>query len=276
MQPSHRNATPNGWQTHPRGRARSLEVAAARMVRWSEAGSSDVTLVCLPGALCPPEIFEDAVARSGLAAVGVALMEGAGPHDPESVARRVRSQIAGLGPVIFVGHSLGSVIAALMALPAVDAPDLQVRGLLLGNRGANTRGHGDIDRIIAQLTSEWGPPLRNDMVRRCLGGPVAPALEQRMRAYPAELSSAVAVESRTGQKSLDLLPRLPALAGVPTAVVHGLRDPARTLEHARQFVDHNPGATLHVFDTGHTTCAEDPDGFAAVLRALAERAAPQA
>jgi pimeloyl-ACP methyl ester carboxylesterase len=200
-------------------------------------------------------------------------MEGAGPHDPESVGRRVRAQIAGLGSVVLVGHSTGSVIAALMAFEAVDAGDSRLRGLLLGNSGANTHGHGDIDRIIRQLTIGWGPMLWDGMVRRCLGSPVAPALEQRMRAYPAELSSSVAVDCLTGQKGVDLLSRLPKLAGVPTAVVHGLRDPARTLEHARQFVDHIPGATLHLFDTGHTTCAEDPDGYAAVLRELAHRAA---
>lgn len=200
-------------------------------------------------------------------------MEGAGPHDPESVARQVRAQIAGLGSVILVGHSTGSVIAALMAFHAVDARDSRLRGLLLGNSGANTKGHGDIDGIIAQLTCDWGPQLWNGMVSRCLGGPVTPAIEQRMRAYPAELSSSVAVECLTSQKGLDLLPRLPKLVGVPTAVVHGLRDPARTLEHAQQLVDNIPGATLHLFDTGHTTCAEDPGGYAAVLRDLAHRAA---
>lgn len=59
---------------------------------------------------------------------------------------------------------------------------------------------------------------------------------------------------------------------MPVAVVHGTHDPARTLGHARELADAIPGAQLHVLDTGHTSCAEDPHAFAAIMRGVAEQA----
>lgn len=71
----------------------------------------------------------------------------------------------------------------------------------------------------------------------------------------------------------DLLPSLATLGGIPTAVVHGTSDPARTLTHAQELAGAIPDATLHVVDTGHTSCAEDPLLFGAILRDVPIRSA---
>jgi 3-oxoadipate enol-lactonase len=63
----------------------------------------------------------------------------------------------------------------------------------------------------------------------------------------------------------DLVPLLPSLGKIPTVVVHGRRDPARTLAHAEELAGGIPNASLVVRETGHTSCAEAPREFAGVV-----------
>lgn len=243
-----------------------------RAVPLNEAADGDGPLpVCLPGLLCPPEIFGDALRAAGLRGIGLAWLEGPGPFGLEAVAQRVREAIAGLGPVVLVGHSMGMPIAVLAALGEIDAGSDRVRGLVLANSGANTRGHGDIEPFVRRVQTAWGPSLWDAFVTRCLGGPVPDPLRERMRAYPAGIDPASPIEAIRSQQRLDLLPVLHRLAGRPVAVVGGLRDPARPREHAEQLAAAVPGASLHLFDSGHTPCAEQPEAFGAVLRELVAR-----
>jgi len=53
-------------------------------------------------------------------------------------------------------------------------------------------------------------------------------------------------------------------------VVHGNRDPARTLSHAQSLSDGIRGSKLVVLETGHTSCVEAPDEFARVIHAVVE------
>lgn len=80
-------------------------------------------------------------------------------------------------------------------------------------------------------------------------------------------------EAIRSQIETDLLPVLSQLPAMPVAVVHGEHDVARSIEHARELSGAIPGATPHVLQTGHTSCAEDPQAFADIVRAVAERAA---
>jgi pimeloyl-ACP methyl ester carboxylesterase len=234
-------------------------------------GGDAPVLACLPGLLCPPEVFADAVARTGHAAVGLAWLEGEGPFGLEAIAARVLDALRGRGPTVLVGHSMGVPIAVLAALADRARAAPQVRGLVLANSGPDTRGHGDIDTFVERIRTQWGPATWDAFVVRCLGGPVPEALRERMRAYPPGIAPQSAIDAIRSQQRLDLGPLLPGLAGLPVAVVGGLRDPARPPAHARALAA-APGASLHLLDTGHTSCAERPEAFAAILREVAARA----
>jgi 3-oxoadipate enol-lactonase len=234
----------------------------------NEGDSSCPTLVCIPGAMCTPRVYAASASASGLNAIALGWMETPGPHDLERIAARICEAIAGIERVILVGHSLGTPLAVLTAL---EEPS-RVEGVVLSNSGANTRGHGDADRLIERIRSDWGEAFWDAFVARCFHRrPVGDLLEE-VRAYPARLEKDAVIEAIRSQQATDLLPVLGVLSRVPVAVVHGTHDPARTLGHARELADAVPGAQLHVLDTGHTSCAEDPQGFAAIMRGVAGEA----
>ncbi|WP_213878966.1 alpha/beta hydrolase [Pseudomonas sp. dw_358] len=240
-----------------------------RITRLSEGDGSGPELVCLPGAMCPPQVFERAAHLSGLAAIGLGWLEDEGGHDLESIAARVRSAIVGLPSVILVGHSLGTPIAMLVALQEARAGSTRVQGLVLANSGANTRGHGDSAKLVERIRHDWSEAFWEAFIARCFRTlPAGPLLDE-LRAYPQRLDRYAVIEAILSQQTMDFAPMLQALPRVPTAIVHGQHDPARTLAHAHEMVSGIAGATLHVMDTGHTSCAEDPVGFARILQAVA-------
>lgn len=245
-------------------------------IRLSEGDVAGPTLVCVPGAMCTPEVFREAARLSGLEAFGLAWLEDEGPHDLHSVAARVCDAIADLPSVILVGHSIGTPITMLSALHEWTNGSTRIRGLVLSNSGANTRGHGDIAKLIGRIQSEWGAPFWDAFVARCFHTSPKPALLSHVRTYPARLRPDAVVNVLRSQHSIDFVPMLPALGRVNVSVVHGVHDPARTLAHAQELTAGIAGSTLHVLDTGHTSCAEDPVGFAGILRAMVPNPPPSA
>ncbi len=237
-------------------------------VTLNEAATAP-TLVCLPGAMCSPQVFAEAAKRSDLPAIALAWLEDDGPHDLLSVAARVSAAISHLPAVILVGHSVGTPIAILTALHEARIGSPRIQGLVLSNSGANTHGHGDIAGLISRIQNQWNQEFWDTFVARCFRTlPASPLLEQ-VRAYPSRLRQQAIVEALLSQQATDLAPCLHALPRVPVAVVHGRHDPARTLAHAQELAGGIAGATLHVMDTGHTSCAEDPEAFSVVLRVIA-------
>ncbi len=161
-----------------------------------------------------------------------------------------------------VGHSLGTPLAVLTALQM----KARVAALVLSNSGANTCGHGDADRLVKCIRTDWDPPFWDAFVARCFHRLPQGALLDAARTYPSRLEREAVIDVIRSQQARDLLPMLGALADVPCAVVHGEHDVARTLADAI-------ASRLHVLDTGHTSCAEDPAAFAAILTETAARAA---
>lgn len=242
-----------------------------RITNLSEGRIGGPVLVCLPGAMCSPKVFEEAAQRSGLPAIGLGWLEGSGAYDLDSIASRVCNAIADLPSVILVGHSLGTPIAMLVALQESQAGSDRVKGLVLSNSGANTHGHGDIAKLITRIRHDWGESFWSAFIARCFRTlPASPLLEE-VRAYPQRLDSRCVAEALLSQQAIDFAPLLHTLPQVPTAVVHGQHDPARTLAHAHEMVNGIAWATLHLMDTGHTSCSEDPVGFASVLRDIGRK-----
>jgi pimeloyl-ACP methyl ester carboxylesterase len=229
------------------------------------------TLVFLPGALIPPNAIAPVTRIVKLRAIGVGWLEGAGPHDLHSVAARVAILLRELGPTVLIGHSVGTPIAALAAAIDLRSTKNNVVGLVLSNSGANTKGHGDVESVIERVLQTWGPPLWKAMTERSLGSVCPAELVDSFMTYPRRITAEATVQSLRSLQQTDLTSMLSELSSLPTAVVHGNRDPARTLSHAQSLSDGIPGSRLVVLQTGHTSCVEAPEEFAKVIHAVVEQ-----
>ncbi|WP_241014598.1 alpha/beta fold hydrolase [Burkholderia sp. Ac-20379] len=244
-----------------------------RIVPLARSRSALPTLICLPGAMCSPLVYEEAARLSGLNADALAWLEDDGAFALDAIARRIVDALPGGQDLILVGHSLGTPLAVLAALAAHRRADVRIRGLVLANSGANTKGHGDASGIVRRIEAEWGEPMWQAFAARCFRTLPAPPLRDEIVGYPKQLRSAAVAQAIRSQIETDLLPLLPGLPAMPAAVVHGAFDVARTLAHAEELAGAIPGAALHVLQTGHTSCAEAPGEFAGIVREVAERAA---
>jgi 3-oxoadipate enol-lactonase len=229
------------------------------------------TLVFLPGALIPPNAIAPVTRIIKLRAIGVGWLEGAGPHDLHSVAARVAMLLRELGPTVLIGHSVGTPIAALAAAIDLRSTKRNVVGLVLSNSGANSKGHGDVESVIERVLQTWGPPLWKATTERSLRGVCPAELVDSFMTYPRRITAEATAESLRSLQQTDLTSMLSELSSVPTAVVHGSRDPARTLSHAQSLSNGIAGSRLVVLETGHTSCVEAPDEFAKVIRSIVEQ-----
>lgn len=228
-------------------------------------------VVALPGTLCAPAVFGDVATHSTLLNTELVviswLTEGAS-WDLPAVADRVLDRVAALTdrPLLLAGHSTGGVIAVLAALAAPD----RVAGLLLSNTGANMRGHGDVEAVIAWLEAQWGPAARGRVLDRCFQYPPAPTLRRELDGFASMVSKDAALQALRSQFAIDLAPRLAELT-MPVCIAHGRHDPVRPVSHAEFLVEHIPDAELILLDAGHTPMAEDPVSYAAALDRLLAR-----
>lgn len=127
---------------------------AIPFTRLNKGDDALPTLVCIPGTMCSPQVFAACAAASGMNAIALHWMDTAGPHDLDSIAARIVASIASIADmprVMLVGHSLGTPLAMLTALREWQGGAWRIEGLVLSNSGANTRGHGDVDALIAHI-----------------------------------------------------------------------------------------------------------------------------
>jgi 3-oxoadipate enol-lactonase len=229
------------------------------------------TLVFLPGALIPPNAITPVTRLVKLRAVGVGWLEGAGPHDLHTIAARVAVLLEDLGPTVLIGHSVGAPIAALAAAIDLRSTKSNVVGLVLSNSGANTTGHGDVESVIERVLQTWGPSLWKSMTERSLGSACPAELVGSFMTYPRRIRAETTAECLRSLQQTDLTSMLSDLSSLPTAVVHGSRDPARTLSHAQSLSNGIRGSRLVALETGHTSCVEAPYEFAEVIRLVVEQ-----
>jgi 3-oxoadipate enol-lactonase len=142
---------------------------------------------------------------------------------------------------------------------------------VLSNSGANTKGHGDVESVIERVLQTWGPPLWKAMTERSLGSVCPSELVNSFMTYPRRVTAEATAESLGSLQQTDLTCMLSELSSLPTAVVHGSRDPARTLSHAQSLSNGIGGSRLVALETGHTSCVEAPEEFAKVIRAVVEQ-----
>lgn len=227
--------------------------------------------LAVPGTLCSPAVFRPLADALGAEVDidAVSWMTEPGPWDLGAVADRLAARVTARHagrPVLVIGHSTGGAIALRLT---ADHPEL-VSALLVVDSGAHMRGHGDVDRILATLAADWGPALHAAILDRSFATPPTAADRADLLGYAATVPLAAALDVLGSQRALDLTPRLAAF-DLPVTVIHGRRDPTRTVAQARELAEAIPGARLRLLDTGHTPVYEAPAAVAEEVRALLVR-----
>ena len=200
------------------------------MTRTDRDGSPPA-LVAVAGTLCSPAVYDPLARCLGEAVTvdAVSWMTGDGPWDIASVAAATARHVRDThrGPVLLAGHSTGGAIALQLAL---RHPEL-VAGLMLVNTGATMRGHGDVDTILDALARDRRATTAA-ILDRSFAHPLDAAVRAELLGYADAVPLRAALEVLTSQRDLDLTDRLGEL-DLPATVVHGVRDPVRSLDRAR-------------------------------------------
>jgi pimeloyl-ACP methyl ester carboxylesterase len=224
-------------------------------------------LVALPGTLCAPEIFEplDQPLKAMVCLDVRAWLTGPGPWDIPSLAAAIAGYLRRryARPVPVCGHSTGGAIALQLA---VTAPET-VAGLLLVNTGANMHEHGDVETILRRVHEEWGQELRAAVLDRSFDGALEASTRARMLAWTTVVPQQAVYDVLASQHGLDMTPWLRTIA-VPTIVLHGARDRARSIAAARELTAGIAGARLRLAPAGHTPVYETPDVAASAVAEL--------
>lgn len=225
------------------------------------SGRAAGTLLCLPGTMSAPAIFDGLADRTGADVVIAPWLAWPGPHDMATLGARVAELVVEHAPVVLVGHSTGGVIALRAALHRMHG----LAGLVLSDTGANMRGHGDVDAIIEHVRAAWGPELWRAVAQRGVHLPVPERIADALETYPATLRRSAVIDALTSQRDTDLAPLLGEL-DLPALVVHGRYDRARELRHATELAELLGAPAPVVLECGHTPAAECPESFAAQVR----------
>lgn len=190
-----------------------------------------------------------------------------GPYSIDTLTDDAEALIEGLalGPVVFVGLSVGGMIGQCLA---ARRPDL-VRALVLSNSAARMGTPAMWqDRITAiaangiasmegAILDRWfGPAFRNTPEAALWGAMVT---RTPQAGYSATCAALAAADLTDGTRNL----RLPALA------IAGSDDKASPPDLVRATADLIPGAAFHCINgAGHLPCVDSPVAFANILSAF--------
>jgi 3-oxoadipate enol-lactonase len=178
-----------------------------------------------------------------------------GPFTMPALADAVAAQLSawGLGQVILVGGSMGGVVAQHLVL----RHPVRVQRLLLVATGA-------IEKADAMAAAAWNEETVTPVVDGFFYKKPSPekVAEYRRIALSASQPAAVAAaRSNAVNRTLDQLGGI----RVPTLIVQGRHDRARTPEHGAEMQRRIAGSRLEVIEeAGHTPQLEQPDAFHAV------------
>ncbi|MET0964750.1 MAG: alpha/beta hydrolase [Nakamurella sp.] len=203
---------------------------------------------------------------------------------------------APVGPVVLIGHSMGGM--AIMTLAAHD-PDLfaeRVAGVGLICTGASylrrsefsrllTTGGNPVVRAVTNVAARYpaiferGRASSKDAVwlltrsfgfaRKDVPGAMVDYLDEMISDTPVE----VIAEFTPALFAHDQTAALPALAGIPTAIVSGDKDRMTPLERSQAIADALPDAEFVVAaGSGHMAMMEDPTVTNEALRRMLRRA----
>jgi pimeloyl-ACP methyl ester carboxylesterase len=178
-----------------------------------------------------------------------------------------------LGPVVIVGHSLGALVAMRLA----DAPELQVRGVMLVEGGPSMdaasaesitnavltmpRSYASVADYVAQLMSYL--PLAEDHILAKL----APHMLRQAHSGGFELKSNLPLLSTLEFDDQETLVSLLRPMRCPCCVVRGAWSSMLSRDTAKRIAALAPrGSMREVRSAGHAIPLENPTALAAVAR----------
>ncbi len=188
----------------------------------------------------------------------------------DDAARLVREW--GRGPVVFIGLSMGGMVAQGLAIrhPAL------VRGLVLANTTAQypEAAQATWAARIAAVQADGMTGVVQGVVERYLHADFRSAQPTFTAAVRAQLLRADAAGYAASCQAIRHVDWLDALAQVrcPTLVLAGARDVGATPAMGQAIAERIPGAQFEVFDeASHLSSAEQPARFEAAVRGLLAR-----
>ena len=185
----------------------------------------------------------------------------AGPHTMEGLADALARQLDawGVGPkIVLVGGSMGGVVAQHFALRHAARVE---RLLLVATGGFTPDMQGALDKADAMSKAAWDEAAVTPVINGFFNKPPPADDVARYRKIALMASQPAAIEaarSNAQNRSFDHLGSI----RVPTLIIQGRHDRARTPEHGAEMRERIAGSTLAVIeDAGHTPQLEQPARF---------------
>ena len=172
---------------------------------------------------------------------------------------------SGVASAAVVGHSMGSMVAARLAL---DHPD-RVQALVLIGALATLKGNAEVEEELAGAVEALTDPVDAGFVREfqesTLARPAAPAFLDSVIAESRKLPVSVWRTALRAMLDDDLGPDLNRIAA-PTLILWGDKDGICDRDSQTRLAGAIPGARLSVLaGAGHAPHWEDPQGIAAAI-----------
>ena len=184
----------------------------------------------------------------------------AGPYTMEAYADALADLVTsrGLDPVVLVGGSMGGVVAQHLAL---RHPRLVSRLLLVATGAYTAEPAGALAKADAVASSPWSCATISPIVEGFFYRRPPDEDMRRFQTIALHASQAAAVDAARSNANSRTLDRLASIA-VPTLIIQGRHDRARTPEQGAEMRDRIPGARLEILeDAGHTPHLEQPGAF---------------
>ncbi len=183
-----------------------------------------------------------------------------GPYTLPAYADRLAEFLNahGLGRIVLVGGSMGGVVAQYFAL---SYPVRLTRMLLVATGAFTTDPGAAMSRAKALAETPWNEEAVRPIVTGFFHEPPPSSQLAEFRRIALMASHRAAVEAARSNAESRAFDRLDEIT-VPTLIIQGRHDRARTPDHGALMRDRIPGARLEVLENcGHTPQLEDPEAF---------------
>lgn len=239
---------------------------------WRERAGAEPAVLCVHGYCQSSAYWAPTLER--LAAAGIrglapdlpgfgASAGRPGPYTIEAYADGLAAWLdaRGLDRVALVGGSMGGVVAQHVAL---RHPARLTRLLLVATGPFTADPAAGLARAAGIAAAPWTEAAVQPIVAGFFREPPPPADLDRYRKIAHMASHQAAVEAARSNAGARTLERLDEIT-VPTLIIQGRHDRARTPEHGAAMRERIPGARLEVLErTGHTPQLEEPEAFHAL------------
>ena len=184
----------------------------------------------------------------------------AGPYTMEAYADALLALLdaRGFDRAVVVGGSMGGVVAQQFAL----RHPTRLERLLLVATGAYTGDPaGALVKAESLAKGTWDEAAVRPIVQGFFHTPPAPERFAELLGFAGMASQQAAVEAGRSNASGNTLARLAEIK-VPTLIIQGRHDVARTVAHGEEMQAAIAGARLEVLEgSGHTPQLEEPEAF---------------